>query len=50
VRSTSIGMPGESAHKGVCIAAGVTAEVGYEQRKENRVHRGTECVIGKGAE
>jgi hypothetical protein len=30
VRSTSIGMPGGSAHEGVCIAAGVAAKGGYK--------------------
>jgi hypothetical protein len=33
----SIGMPGGSARKGVCIAAGVTAIGGCEQRNENGV-------------
>jgi hypothetical protein len=42
VRSTSIGMPGGSAHEEVCIAAGVAAEGGCEWRKENRVCRGAE--------
>jgi hypothetical protein len=50
VWSISIGMPGESACEGVCIAAGVVAEGGCGQRKENRVCGGTECVIGKRAE
>jgi hypothetical protein len=48
---TSIGTPGGSACKGVCIAAEVAAEGGaFEQRKENRVCRGVECVISRGAE
>jgi hypothetical protein len=38
VQLMSIGMPGGSAHEGVCIAAGVSAEGGCEWRKENRVH------------
>jgi hypothetical protein len=40
-----------SVHEEVCIAAGVVAMGGAcEWRKENRVCRGAECVIGKGAE
>jgi hypothetical protein len=51
VRSTSIGTPGGSMRKGVCIAAGVTAVGGAcERRKENRVRGGAKCVIGEGAE
>jgi hypothetical protein len=51
VRLTSIRTPGGSAHKGVCIAAGVAAVGGAcEQRKENGVRGGAECVIGEGAE
>jgi hypothetical protein len=46
----SIGMPGGSAHEGVCIAAGVTVVGGCEQRKENGVCGKAECVIGDGAE
>jgi hypothetical protein len=50
VQSTSIGILGGSAHKGVCIAAGVAAVGGCEWRKENGVRWGTECVVGAGAE
>jgi hypothetical protein len=51
VRSTSIGMPGGSAHEGVCIAAGVAAVGGAcEQRKENGVCGGAGYVVGVGAE
>jgi hypothetical protein len=46
----SIGMPGESAHEGVCISAGVVAVGACVQRKENRVRRRTKCVIGEGVE
>jgi hypothetical protein len=42
VRSTSIGMPGGSARKEVCIAAGVAAVGACEQRKENGVRGGAE--------
>jgi hypothetical protein len=38
-----------SVREGVCIAAGVTAVGGCEQRKENGVRWGTECVISAGA-
>jgi hypothetical protein len=44
----SIGIPGGSAREGVCIAAGVVG--GCEQRKENGVHWGAECVVGAEAE
>jgi hypothetical protein len=47
----SIGIPGGSVHKGVCIAAGVTAVGGAcERRKENRVRRGVKCVVGEGVD
>jgi hypothetical protein len=46
----SIGMPGGSAREGVCIAAGVAAVGGCEQRNENSEHGGAACVIGMGAE
>jgi hypothetical protein len=39
-----------SVHEGVCIVAGVAAEGGCEQRKENGVCGGAECVVGEGAE
>jgi hypothetical protein len=39
----SIGMPGGSAHEGVCIAAGVAAVEGAcERRKENGERGGAE--------
>jgi hypothetical protein len=51
VWSTSIRMPRGSVCEGVCIAVGVAVEGGAcEQRKENRVYRGVECVIGGSAE
>jgi hypothetical protein len=37
VWSTSIGMPGGSAHEGVCIAAGVAVVGGCERRNEKGV-------------
>jgi hypothetical protein len=42
----SIGIPGGSAHEGVCIAAGVVAAGGrLEQRKEKGVQGGAEMVV-----
>jgi hypothetical protein len=46
----SIGMPGGSACKEACIAAGIMVAGAWERRNENRVHRGVECVMGMGAE
>jgi hypothetical protein len=43
----SIGMPGGNACEGVCIAAGVTAVGGCEQRNENG---GAGYIVGVGAE
>jgi hypothetical protein len=39
-----------SACKGACIAAGVIVVGACEQRNENGVCRGAECVMGEGAE
>jgi hypothetical protein len=50
VWSTSIEMPGGSACEGVCIAAGVAAVGGCEQRKENGVRGGAEYVVSDGVE
>jgi hypothetical protein len=50
VQSTSIGIPGGSAHKGVCIAAGVTAAGGCERMNEKGVRGGAGYVVGVGAE
>jgi hypothetical protein len=36
--------------KGVCIAAGIAAEGGCEQRKENGVRGGAAYVVSMGAE
>jgi hypothetical protein len=46
----SIRMPGGSACKGVCIAARVVVVGACEQRNENGVHGGVECVMGEGVE
>jgi hypothetical protein len=43
-------MPGGSAHKGVCIAAGVTAVGGCEWRNEKGVRGGAAYVVGVGVE
>jgi hypothetical protein len=50
VRLMSIGMPGGSAHKGVCIAAGVTAVGGYEWRNEKGMCGGAAYIVSMGAE
>jgi hypothetical protein len=50
VQSMSIGIPGGSVCEGVCIAAGVVAVGGCEQRNEKGVHGETGYVIGVGAE
>jgi hypothetical protein len=42
-------MPGESACEGVCIAAGVMAVGGCEQRNDKGVHEAG-YVVGVGAE
>jgi hypothetical protein len=46
----SIGIPGGSVHEGVCIAAGVAAVGGCEQRKEKGMCGGAAYVIGMGVE
>jgi hypothetical protein len=46
----SIGMPGGSACKGVCIDAGVMAVGGCEQRNEKGMRGATGYVVGVGAE
>jgi hypothetical protein len=46
----SIGMPGGSVCKGVCIAVGVMVDGGACEWRENGVHGGAKCVISKGAE
>jgi hypothetical protein len=45
-----MGMPGGSAREEVCIAAGVAAMGGCEQRNKNGAHGGVGYVIGVGAE
>jgi hypothetical protein len=45
-----MGMPGGSAREGVCIAAGVAAVGGCEQRNENGECGGAACVVGVGVE
>jgi hypothetical protein len=46
----SIGMPGRSEREGACIAAGVVAVGGCEQRNEKGVHGGTGYVVSVGVE
>jgi hypothetical protein len=46
----SIGIPGGSAREGVCIAAGVTAVGGCEQRNEKGVCGRVAYVVGVGVE
>jgi hypothetical protein len=46
----SIGMPGGSAHEGVCIAAGITVVRGCEQMNEKGVCGGGAYVVSVGAE
>jgi hypothetical protein len=43
-------MPGGSACKGVCIAAGVAVVGACEWRNEKGMHGGAAYVIGVGAE
>jgi hypothetical protein len=50
VWSTSIGMPGGSAHEGVCIAAGIAAVGGCEWTNEKGVCGGGAYVVGVEAE
>jgi hypothetical protein len=50
VWSTSMGMPGGSARKGACIAAGIAAVGGCEWRNEKGMHGGAGYVVGVGAE
>jgi hypothetical protein len=50
VQSMSIGIPGGSACKGVCIAAGITALGACEQRSEKGMCGGAGYIIGVGAE